>query len=487
MTPSLIDKLFLRAIFKKYRNITIGFMQNVVFKLGKEKSFLSRLDRFRVFNPINIMLLGYFILIFSGAIILMLPYSTVSGHISFTDALFTSTSAATVTGLVVKETGTYFTFFGQLAIFLIIQIGGLGYMSLVGFFILKGGERISFEHRLLLRETINSPTVKGIRKMAKRIFLFIIGIELIGALIFALHWLPEYGLKAIWRGIFHSIASFNNAGFDIISTGNKFESLTMYTTDITVNLTTAALVILGGIGFYVLSDAYRFARGKKQQLSYQTKVVCIVTLLLLVVGTIFFFVNEYYNPATLKKYDLGNKLLISFFNSVTPRTAGFSTVQVASFSTLTLLGIIALMFIGASPGGTGGGVKTTTIAIFWAYLKKCIQGRKNINLISRRITDALLDRAIAITFLGIIFIGAISFIITYTDKLGFLEVVFETTSAFGTAGLSTGLTPYLSAFAKYLIMLTMFAGKIGVLTLILFFANIKKKPEVVLPSGELTT
>ena len=477
---------FLRAIFKKYTNIIIGFMQNVVFKLGEEKSFLGRLDRFRVFNPINVILLGYFILIFLGAIILMLPYSTVSGHISFTDALFTSTSAATVTGLVVKETGTYFTFFGQMAIFFIIQIGGLGYMSLVGFFILKGGERISFEHRLLLRETINSPTVKGIRKMAKRIFLFIVGIELIGALIFVLRWLPEYGLKAIWNGIFHSIASFNNAGFDIISTGNKFESLAMYTTDITINLTTAALIILGGIGFYVLSDIYRFVKGKKQQLSYQTKVVCLVTFLLLVVGTIFFFVSEYYNP-TLERYGLGNKLLISFFNSVTPRTAGFSTVPVASFSTLTLLGVIALMFIGASPGGTGGGIKTTTIAIFWAYLKKCVQGRKNINLISRRITEALLDRAVAITFLGIIFIGIISFIIAYTSKLGFLEVVFETTSAFGTVGLTMSLTPYLSVFAKYLIMLTMFSGKIGVLTLILFFVNIKKKPEVVLPSGELTT
>ncbi len=462
-------------------------MQNVVFKLGEAKSFLSRLDRFKVFNPINIILLGYLMLIFLGAIVLMLPFSTVSGYINFTDALFTSTSAATVTGLVVKETGTYFTFFGQLAIILIIQIGGLGYMSLAGFFILKGNENISFEHRLLLRETINSPTVKGIRKMAKRIFLFIIGIELIGALLLALHWFSAYGKNAIWYGLFHSIVAFNNAGFDILSAGNKFESMAKYTTDITVNLTIASLIILGGIGFYVLSDVYRFMKGGKRQMSYQTKVVCIVTLLLLAVGTILFFVSEYYNPATLGKYGIGNKLLISFFNSVTPRTAGFSTVPVAGFSTLTLLGIIILMFIGASPGGTGGGVKTTTIVVFWAYLRKCVQGRKNINLISRRITEALLDRAIAITFLGIIFIGAISFIIAYTGKFGFLEVLFETTSAFGTAGLTMGLTPYLSVFAKYLIMLTMFFGKIGVLTLILFFIGIKKKPEVVLPSGELTT
>ncbi len=468
-------------------DITIGFMQNVVFKLEEKKSFLSRLDRFKVFNPINIILLGYFILIFLGAVVLMLPYSTISGNIGFTDALFTSASAATVTGLVVKETGTYFTIFGQLAILLIIQIGGLGYMSLVGFFILKGDKQISFEHRLLLRETINSPTVKGVRRMAKRIFLFIIGIELIGALILSLHWFSAYGKKAAWYGLFHSVAAFNNAGFDILSTGNKFESLANYTTDIIVNLTIALLIILGGIGFYVLSDAYRFVRGKKRQLSYQTKIVCLVTLFLLAAGTLFFFVNEYYNPATLGKYSLGNKLLISFFNSVTPRTAGFSTVPVAGFSTLTLLGIMGLMFIGASPGGTGGGVKTTTIAIFWAYLKKCVQGKKNINLLSRSITENLLDRAIAITFLGIIFIGAISFVIAYIDKSGFLEVVFETTSAFGTVGLSTGLTPHLSIIAKYLIMLTMFSGKIGVLTLILFFANIKKKPEAVLPSGELTT
>ncbi len=461
-------------------------MQNVVFKLGEGKSFLSRLDRFKVFNPINVILLGYLTLIFLGAIVLMLPFATISGSISFTDALFTSTSAATVTGLVVKETGTYFTFFGQLAIILIIQAGGLGYMSLVGFFILRGEDKISFEHRLLLRETVNSPTVRGIRRMAKRIFLFIIGIELFGALVLALHWFSAYGKKAAWYGIFHAIAAFNNAGFDILSAGNKFESLANYTTDITVNLTIASLIILGGIGFYVLSDVYRFIRGKKQQLSYQTKVVCIVTLLLLVVGTILFFVSEYYNPATLGKYGLGNKLLISFFNSVTPRTGGFGTVPVASFSTLTLLGIIALMFIGASPGGTGGGVKTTTIAIFWAYLRKCVQGKKNVNLISRRITEALLDRAVAITFLSIILIGIVSSMIVYFDKLELFPVIFETTSAFGTVGLTTGLTPYLSVFAKYLIMLTMFFGKIGVLTLILFFISIKKKPEVVLPSGELT-
>ena len=475
-----------KIILKKYENICISFMQNVVFKLGEAKSFLSKLDRFKVFNPINTIIFGYFILIFSSALILMLPFSTVSGHISFTDALFTSTSAATVTGLVVKETGAYFTFFGQLVIFFVIQIGGIGYMSLVGFFILSGEEKIAFEHRLLLRETINSPTVKGIRRMAKRIFLFIIGIELIGALIFVVHWLPEYGRKAVWYGIFHSIAAFNNAGFDLISTGNKFESLTQYTADITINLTTAGLIILGGIGFYVLSDAYRVIRGKKQQISYQTKVVCIVTSLLLVAGTLFFFVNEYDNPATLEKYSLGNKLLISFFNSVTPRTAGFSTVQVASFYKLTLLGIVFLMFIGTSPGGAGGGIKTTTVAVFWAYLMKCVKGRKNINLICRRITETLLDRAIAITFLSIILIGVVSFMISYFDKLELLPAIFETTSAFGTVGLSMGLTPQLSIIAKYLILITMFSGKIGVLTLILFFANIKKKPEVVLPSGELT-
>ena len=196
--------------------------------------------------------------------------------------------------------------------------------------------------------------------------------------------------------------------------------------------------------------------------------------------------NEYDNPATLGKYSLGNKLLISFFNSVTPRTAGFSTVPVASFYKLTLLGIVFLMFIGASPGGTGGGIKTTTVAIFWAYLKKCVRGRKNINLVNRRITETLLDRAIAITFLSIILIGAVSFMIAYFDKLELLPAIFETTSAFGTVGLSTGLTPHLSIIAKYFIIATMFSGKIGVLTLILFFANIKKKPEVVLPSGELT-
>ncbi|MFH0875677.1 MAG: potassium transporter TrkG, partial [archaeon] len=393
------------------------------------------------------------------------------------------TSASTVTGLVVKETGSYFTFLGQLIICLLIQVGGLGYMSLFGFFLLGSDESIAYEHRMLLRETINSPTVKGIRKMARRIFFFIIFIELAGAIILSLHWLPKFGAKGIWYGIFHTTAAFNNAGFDILATGN-FQSLAMYTTDITVNLTIASLIILGGIGFYLLSDVYRVIRGKKNKISYQTKVVGIATLLLLFLGTFFFFLLEYKN--SLAKYSLGDKLLISFFNSVTPRTAGFSTLPVKTFLPLTLLFIIALMFIGASPGGTGGGVKTTTVAVIWGYFKKCVRRKENINILRRRVKDNLLDKAVAITLLSISLICAVSSLIVFFDKIPLLEAFFETTSAFGTVGLSAGITPYLSAFAKYLIMLTMFMGKIGVLTILLSFKIDEKNAEVVYPSADLT-
>lgn len=460
-------------------------MENVIFPLGKRPSLTERIDRWRVFTPTNVIVISYIAVILLGALLLMLPWSTNSKEISFADAMFTSTSAATVTGLAVKETGTYFTFFGQLVIFFLIQVGGLGYMALFGFFLLSGYKVISFEHRMLLRETLNSPTVKGIRRMARRIFFFIIFIEVFGAIILSIRWFPEYGSKGLWYGLFHSVAAFNNAGFDILASGN-FSSLSKYTTDVTVNMTIGWLIILGGIGFYVLSDVYRFIRKRKSRLSYQTFVVCITTALLLVIGMLFFLAMEYNNQDTLGKYSFGQKLLISFFNSVTPRTAGFSTVPVARFFPLTIIAVILLMFIGASPGGTGGGIKTTTLAVFWAYIKSCITGTENVNLLYRRIAHDRVNRAFMITFFSMVFIVVISSLVALVDHRPLVESAFETTSAFGTVGLTMGITPMLGTFAKYLIMIAMFGGKVGVLTLILLFMEKEKKPEITLPTGELT-
>lgn len=460
-------------------------MKNVIFPLEEHPSIAGRIDRWRLFTPTNIIILGYLTVVLTGALLLKLPWSTHSGNIRFTDALFTSTSATTVTGLVVKETGTYFTFFGQLIICCLIQIGGIGYMALFGFFLLSGYKRISFEHRMLLRETLNSPTVKGIGKMARRIFFFIVFIEIFGAIILIIRWLPGYGFKSIWYGIFHSVAAFNNAGFDILATG-KYESLARYATNITVNMTIAWLVILGGIGFYVLSDIYRVIRKRKERLSYQTIVVCLTTTLLLLFGMIFFLMVEYNNQNTIGKYRLEQKILISFFNSVTPRTAGFSTVPAANFFPLTLITIIILMFIGASPGGTGGGIKTTTVAVFWAYIKSCITGEEHVNLLYHKIVQDRVNKAVMMTFFSLVFISVVSFLIAAIDNKPLLQSTFETTSAFGTVGLTMGITPMLGTIAKYLIMLTMFCGKVGVLTLILFFMKKEKKSEIVFPTEELT-
>ncbi len=460
-------------------------MKNVILPLGESPSLIEKIGRQRLFTPINIIIVGYLIVIFIGALSLMLPWSTYSRNLSFTDALFTATSATTVTGLVVKETGTYFTFFGQFIIWCLIQIGGLGYMTLFGFFLLSGYRRISFEQRMLLRETLNSPTVKGIRKMAKRIFFFIVSIEIFGALVLTLRWLPEYGLKSVWYGLFHSIAAFNNAGFDIIGSGN-LPSLTKYSTDIVITLTMALLIISGGIGFYVLSDIYRVVRKRKERLSYQTAVVCITTVILLSVGTLFFLTSEYNNPNTVGKYSFGQKVLISFFSSVTPRTAGFSTVVASNFLPLTIVLMIILMFIGASPGGTGGGVKTTTLAILWAYIKSCITGKENVNLLYHKIVRDRVNKAFIITFFSITVIAVVSFLLVAIDNRSLVQAAFETTSAFSTVGLTMGITPTLSIIAKYLIISTMFCGKVGVLTSILFFMGRKRGSEVVLPTGELT-
>lgn len=460
-------------------------MENVIFPIKVKGGLADRIDRWKVFTPINLIVIGYALLILIGALVLMLPWATISGTIGFTDALFTSTSAATVTGLVVKETGSYFTFFGQLAICFLIEIGGIGYMAIFGFFILSRQTRMSLSHRMLLRESLNSPTVKGISRMARRIFMFIVFIQLIGAAILTFNWWHEYGRKALWFGIFHTVAAFNNAGFDILGTG-RFESLGRYTTDITVNLVFSSLIILGGIGFYVLSDIFRVAIKRKKRFSYQTKIVCTATALLIILGTLSIFLLEYNNPDTLGSYKAGNKLIISYFHSVTPRTAGFSTVPMGGFLPISLVFIIFLMFIGASPGGTGGGTKTTTIAIFWAYIRSCIKGDETISLGSRRILTERLNKAVVVVFFSLVLILTTTTLLVIFDKFGFLQSLFEATSAFGTVGLTMGITPYLSAFSKYLIMAAMFAGKVGVFTLVLFFSKERRNVEVTLPTGDLT-
>jgi trk system potassium uptake protein len=339
---------------------------------------------------------------------------------------------------------------------------------------------------MMLKETLNSPTVQGIKRMARRTIIFILLAEGISAIFLAARWWFDYGIRAIWLGIFHSIAAFNNAGFDILATGN-YESMAKYATDPIINITLAFTIIVGGLGFYVISDIYRMIRQRKRKLAYQTRVVLTATILLLIGGMVAIFMLEYNNPKTLGGYDLKDKILISLFNSVAPRTAGFSTINMTGFTPLAMTFIMILMFIGASPGGTGGGVKTTTAAALYGYVRSCAIGSKQIRLLMHRISVSIVNRAIAITALSLLLIATVSALLVEFDNRTMMQAIFETISAFGTVGLTTGITPLLGTFAKYLIMFTMFAGKIGVFTMLMIFIQGENNAEPVFPEGELST
>lgn len=433
----------------------------------------------RGMNPIQIVVIFFLGVILLGSLLLYLPVSQQPGQrIAYVDALFTSASATDVTGLVVVDVSTQFSFFGKLVILILIQLGGLGYMTLATFFLIALGKQISLRHRLSFSESVNRPSLTNIVGFAKYIFLNIVLIEFLGAVALFFIWLNDFGAwDALKKSIFHSVSAFNNAGIDLM--GN-FRSLTGYVDNTGVNIVICLLVFLGGIGFVVLAQLYeKFRYGSR--LSVQSKIAIIMSIMLILFGAFFFGLMESGNPDTLGPLSMKGKVLASVFQSVTARTAGFNSVDMAGLTKAALFLLMILMFIGASPGGTGGGIKTTTFSILTASIASAVRDRDDVEILNRKIARGVVNKAIAIFFLSLGFILLVTMLISLLDSHPPISLLFEVVSAFGTVGLSTGITPELTTGAKLVIAAMMFIGRVGTLTLILFFATKKSTGRVGLP------
>lgn len=433
-------------------------------------------------SPPRILVLGFAAIIVLGTVLLMLPISSRTGEsLGFIDALFTSTSATCVTGLVVVDTATTFSYFGEFVIMLLIQIGGLGFMTMATLFALAFKRRISLKDRLILQEAMNQSSMEGIVRLIRRVLLYSLIIEACGAVILMSRWAFDMPLgQAIYYGIFHAVAMFNNAGFDLFG---GYRSLTGYVYDPVVNIVVMFLIVSGGIGFIVLSDLIDFR--KQRKLSLHSKVVLTTTAALLLVGFIIIFIFEFTNPRTLGSLNWGGKFFGAMFQSVTPRTAGANTIDITGLRQATQFFIVILMFIGASPGSTGGGIKTTTFTIMVGAVIAMMRGREDIVMFRYRLAQERVLKALTIVLLAILLILTVSMILSTTEEGDFLKILFETTSAFGTVGLSMGLTPDLTVFGKIMISLTMFVGRLGPLTLAYALGRGKGKELYRHPEGKM--
>ena len=440
-------------------------------------------------EPTQIMVIGFAIVILIGAILLSMPISTQNGEsIGFLDALFTSTSAVCVTGLIAVDTSTYWSFFGQLIIITLIQIGGLGFMTVTTLFSLIIKKRINLKERLLIQESLNQIDLSGLVKLTRYILLTTFFIEGTGALLLSTVFIPQFGiLNGIWYSIFHAISAFCNAGFDLMGVvSGPFSSLTYYVNNFTITITISLLIILGGIGFPVILDVIR--NKKLSKLTIHSKVVLFSTIVLIAFGMLFILLLEYNNPNTLGKLGFGGKILASLFQSITIRTAGFNTIDLAAMRESSIFVMIILMFIGASPASTGGGIKTTTIATLILTVKSFILEKQDIEVCKRRISETTVKKSLGIFLIGITIVVMGTLIISITDPdFSLLEVEFEVVSAIATVGLSIGGSPNLSVLGKIFIMLFMFMGRVGSLTIFMALASrgVKNNPPIRYPEGKI--
>ena len=401
--------------------------------------------------PSRTIAFGFAMLILGGTLLLSLPAAVKSGRLPGLDALFTATSAVCVTGLVTVDPGDTFTMFGQVVLAVLIQLGGLGISSVGMGLSIAAGRRISFRGRSLVREALNVSSFEGMVKLVRAIMTMTLAVEGLGALLSYPVFVRDYPpLQAVWISIFHAIAAFNNGGFDVLG---GMHSLIPYRDNVWLNLVTDAMIVLGGIGFMVVLDVLH-NRGQFRKLSLHSKVVLSTTAVLILAGTLLLKLTE---PISW---------LAALFQSITTRTAGFSTIDFGSVSNAGLLVTMILMFIGASPGSTGGGIKTTTFFVLMQEVRS-IFSKRRLGAFRRRLPDGSLAKAASITLLGamVVFVGA--FVLCVLEpQLNFVQILFEQVSAYSTAGLSTGITPGLRAASKVVLIVTMFIGRVGAFTLL---------------------
>ncbi len=434
-------------------------------------------------DPSKIVVGSFVTVILLGTFLLTLPYATVDGRgLSWVNALFTATSATCVTGLTVVDTGKAFTLFGQLTILSLIQVGGLGVMTFSTFFLSMVGRRLSIRGRMVVQDALNYYEMESLLELIRYILIFTFLLEMVGALLLAFPFYHRLGGRGLYAAVFHAISAFCNAGFSLFS-----DSLVSFKGNVLVTGTVMGLIVLGGLGFPVLLDLYkRFIAPEdgRYRLKFQTKLVLLVTVFLILLGAVLFFLFERSN--TLSSLPFRTKVLASLFQAVTPRTAGFNTLNTGAFREVTLFFIIFLMFVGASPGGTGGGIKTTTAAIVFFTIRSIIREEREVSIMGRTVPPRVVSKAFAIFFLsGALIFLAILFLLLFEKDMPLIKLAFEVVSAFGTVGLSTGITPTLSPVSKVTLSVVMLAGRVGPLTLVLAMARRETPPEIRYPEAQV--
>ena len=442
----------------------------------------------RTLSGPQLIALSFAGLVLTGSLLLSLPAAVAPGQsISFLDALFTATSAICVTGLVVVDTPEVFSVFGQVIIMVLIQAGGLGYMAISTVLAAAIGRHVSLQERLTLQEALNAQNLEGVVRFTLTVLKLTLVFEMTGAAILAIRWWPEFGSAAIWHGVFHSVSAFNNAGFALWS-----DNLMRWRGDVTVNLVITGLITAGGLGFFVIVELLGLRR-HRLRLSLHTAIVLTASAVLSIGGAAAFLILESHNPRTLGALPAAERVLAAWFQSVTSRTAGFNTIDIGQMTEAGLFLTMALMFIGASPGGTGGGVKTSTFSITVAALWATVRGDQEPHLFRRRITTETVGKAFFVCLIAFLAVNVVAGVVLISEGRTLMATLFETTSAFGTVGLSMSeggrpisLVGLFTPVGKLMMMLMMFVGRVGPLTLALALAHrASMTPKIRYPEGKV--
>ena len=439
----------------------------------------------------HIILISFIIVIFTGSILLTLPISTKNGvTIKYIDALFTATTSTCVTGLVTVPTYSTWSIFGQIVILLLIQIGGLGVVAFMSAFMIIINKKLKLKDYQLIQDAFNLNTMSGLRQFIKHVFLGTLLIELVGAILYMIVFIPDYGIKGVWISIFNSVSAFCNAGIDIIGE----VSLCDYATNPLVNITTSLLIVLGGLGFIVWWDVLRVLKQFKNKkfkcfksLTLHSKIVISSTLILIFGGALLIFLFEYSNVNTIADFNIFDKIQISLFQSITTRTAGFATIPQENLTNQSIIICLILMFIGGSPVGTAGGIKTVTIVSLVAVAVASIRNKKEVVLFNRNLSGEITRKAVAVTAMSFMIVVISTILLSLTIDRSIVDILYETVSATATVGLSRNLTPFLNSIGKIVIIITMYLGRVGPISLAIAFKSKKESTNIILnPTEEVS-
>ncbi|MBQ2827642.1 MAG: potassium transporter KtrB [Clostridia bacterium] len=428
----------------------------------------------------QMIMLSFLVAIFAGSLLLSLPISSANGEsVPYIDALFTATTATCVTGLVTLPTVSTWSVFGQIVILVLIQVGGLGIITIMSGIMISLHKKMGLADRMLIQDAFNLNTLSGLIRFIKKVLLGTFIVEGIGALLYMTVFVPDFGAKGIWISVFNSISAFCNAGIDIIAA----DSLCSYATNPMINLVTASLIILGGIGYIVWWDVIRVGKMKTKRkfshLTLHSKIALSSTIIFILAGAVLTFIFEYSNPLTIKDFSLFDKIQASFFQSVTTRTAGFATIPQENLTNASSLVSLILMFIGGSPVGTAGGIKTVTITVIFASALSAVRNRQDVSLFGRNIKKEAVSKATAVMCMSFIIMFTSSLLLSAVSDASLLDILYETVSATATVGLTRNLTSSLNLAGKIVIIVTMYLGRVGPISLAIAFGRKKEIPNII--------